>query len=118
MNPQPPREHPTVDAATVAHVARLARVHLQPDEAVGLEHDLREILGFVEQLHAVDTAAAEPLVHPPCQELQPPSPGLPPGERATPLREDVPDASLGQAQALQGAPETAEGCFVVPRVVG
>jgi len=45
----------------IAHIARLARIELSPDEALLLERELSSILDFVAQLNEVDTAAVEPL---------------------------------------------------------
>ena len=45
----------------VAHIARLARIELSPDEASSLERELSSILDFIAQLDEVDTAAVEPL---------------------------------------------------------
>lgn len=93
-----------VDAALVAHVAWLARVRLDADEAVRLEHDLRNILGHVAELESVDTTGIEPMLHP--------------HEQAMPLRADVTAPSLGTQVAVGQAPASRDGSFVVPRVVG
>jgi aspartyl-tRNA(Asn)/glutamyl-tRNA(Gln) amidotransferase subunit C len=93
-----------IDAEVVAQVAWLARVRLQPDEAVRLEHDLRRILDHVAELQAVDTTGIEPMLHP--------------HEQTMPLRPDVTAPSLGAEVALRNAPISHDGSFVVPRVVG
>jgi aspartyl-tRNA(Asn)/glutamyl-tRNA(Gln) amidotransferase subunit C len=93
-----------IDAEVVAQVAWLARLRLQPDEAVRMEHDLRRILDHVAELQAVDTTGIEPMLHP--------------NEQAMPLRADVTAPSLGAEEALRNAPVSRDGSFVVPRVVG
>lgn len=95
---------PQVDAALVARMAWLARVHLTPDEAIGMQHDLERILGHVDELRTLETAGVVPMLHA--------------GDRAMPLRADTVLPSLGTAQALANAPAAAAGSFTVPRVVG
>lgn len=92
-----------VDAALVARMAWLARVHLTQEEAQQLQHDLGNILSYVEALRSVDTTGVLPMLHA--------------GEHATPLRADTPVAGLGEGQALANAPTAADGCFTVPRMV-
>ncbi len=49
-----------IDKQTVAHIVKLARLGLSAAEASKLEHDLAGILGYVEQLQALDTGRVEP----------------------------------------------------------
>jgi aspartyl-tRNA(Asn)/glutamyl-tRNA(Gln) amidotransferase subunit C len=84
-------------------LARLARLDLADEEVVRLQADLRAILGYASRLAAIPIDGREPMTHAvpfPC-----------------PLRDDAVAPSLAPAQALAAAPRTAEGCFVVPRVV-
>ncbi|MSP91673.1 MAG: Asp-tRNA(Asn)/Glu-tRNA(Gln) amidotransferase subunit GatC [Myxococcales bacterium] len=99
---QAPSQASTADR--VAHVARLARIELRPEEAAMLGHDLDRILAYVEELRAVDTDAVEPMIHA--------------GDRGLVLRQDVERDGLGAAMATAGAPATEGGAFVVPRVIG
>lgn len=99
----PVREPGTIDAAVVAHMAHLARLRLDPDEAVALQHDLAAIVRYVDDLRGLDTTGVEPMIHP--------------TESGTPLRPDEPRPCLGAAVAMALAPESADGCYVVPRVV-
>ena len=49
-----------VSREDVEHMAKLARLGLTEDEKAGLREDLEAILGYFEQLAAVDTAEVEP----------------------------------------------------------
>jgi aspartyl-tRNA(Asn)/glutamyl-tRNA(Gln) amidotransferase subunit C len=87
----------------VEHVARLARLRLQPEEKRRLTEQLNVILTYMEQLHAVPTDGVEPTSH----EL----------DLANVWRDDTVHQSLSVEAALAGAPETAHHYFVVPRIV-
>lgn len=87
----------------VAHVARLARLNLSPDELVRLTGQMDAILGYVEQLAALDTTAILPTSH------------AVPLENA--FRPDVVRTPLGVEGALSNAPESRDGCFLVPKVI-
>lgn len=87
----------------VAQVARLARLSLAADEQTKLTGQMDAILGYVEQLAALDTAAILPTAH------------AVPLENA--FRPDVVIPPLGVAKALSNAPESRDGCFRVPKVI-
>ncbi len=88
----------------VEHVAKLARLELTETEKTLFGEQLSQILTFVEQLQEVPTE------------------GIPPTasvvEQESVLREDVPREGLSREQALSNAPETSEGFFVVPKILG
>jgi len=87
----------------VLHVAHLGRIHLSDAEVGKFADQLSSIVDYVNQLAELDTDAVEPLAH-----------ALP---IHNVLRADVPQPSLTNEQALGGAPDAADGCFRVPRVV-
>ena len=87
----------------VERIAELARLSLADDEALRLASELEAILGYAEQLAALDTTGVEPTSHP--------------IELATPLREDVPEPPLDPELALSNAPEREGSAFVVPKVI-
>ena len=87
----------------VAHIARLARLALTPDEQVHMADDLKKILAYVAELGAVDVSNVRPTSHP-----------LP---FVRQLREDVAAPPVSQAVALQGAPAQDGEAFIVPKVV-
>lgn len=93
----------SIDRDTVARIADLARIRLAPEELERTARELSHILELVERMNAVDTAVVEPLSHPLDRPLR-----LRPDEvTETDRRDDF--------QAL--APETADGLYLVPRVV-
>src|SRR3546814_19596727 len=51
----------SVDTATVKRIASLARIAITDAEAERLAPELGNILGWIEQLGEVDTAAVEPM---------------------------------------------------------
>ncbi|MCB1834244.1 MAG: aspartyl/glutamyl-tRNA amidotransferase subunit C, partial [Geminicoccaceae bacterium] len=51
----------SLDQATVARIARLARIHIPEGEQAELAVELSRILGWIEQLGEVDTDDVEPL---------------------------------------------------------
>jgi aspartyl-tRNA(Asn)/glutamyl-tRNA(Gln) amidotransferase subunit C len=53
-----------VSRADVEHIARLARVGLEPDEVERLSQQLSGILDHFAALSAVDTEGVEPTAHP------------------------------------------------------
>ena len=87
----------------VNRIAKLARLSLADAEADAMTKQLDAILEYVAQLQTLDTNGVEPTAQV--------------GDRATPMREDVPAPSLTQDEALANAPKAAGGGFVVPRTV-
>ena len=92
-----------VDDAAVAHVAKLARLHLTEAELAAMRGELAQILDHVAMLGAIDTAGVAPLWQPHAD--------------AMPQRPDEVASSLAQADVLALAPAANQGHFVVPRVV-
>lgn len=88
---------------TVLSVARLARLELAPDEVERLSRDLGNILGYVEQLDALDTAGVPETAHVAVIESA--------------FRPDQVAPSLTNEAALAEAPRHAEGGFAVPAFV-
>ncbi|WP_421988484.1 Asp-tRNA(Asn)/Glu-tRNA(Gln) amidotransferase subunit GatC [Roseococcus sp.] len=95
----------SLDAATVRRVANLARLRLDETEVEKLQSELNGILGWIEQLQAVDTDGVEPMS------------GGSPMAVALPWRQDaVTDG--GQADAvLRNAPDREGEYFGVPKVI-
>ncbi|MAQ84274.1 Asp-tRNA(Asn)/Glu-tRNA(Gln) amidotransferase subunit GatC [Psychromarinibacter halotolerans] len=93
----------SIDKATAAHVAKLARIKVEDDALPALAEEFNTILGFIEQLNEVDVDGVEPMVS------------------VTPMRlkrrEDaVTDGNI-QKEVLANAPDAREGFFAVPKVV-
>jgi aspartyl-tRNA(Asn)/glutamyl-tRNA(Gln) amidotransferase subunit C len=92
-----------VDIDLVRRLEGLARVSLTEAERVRCERDMRGIIGYFEQLAALDTAGVEPL------------PYAFPVPNVTRADETAP--SLPQETILQNAPRQKDGCFLVQRTV-
>jgi aspartyl-tRNA(Asn)/glutamyl-tRNA(Gln) amidotransferase subunit C len=96
-----------IDEALTRRVSHLARLELTESEVHAFTGQLREILGYVEQLNEVDVTGVAPLTHPLALE--------------TPLRDDVarpfPTDADGQPRTLGPAPETVDGGFKVPPIL-
>jgi aspartyl-tRNA(Asn)/glutamyl-tRNA(Gln) amidotransferase subunit C len=87
----------------VAYVAKLARLVLTEEEQARYQRDLMQILGYAAKLDELDTEGVEPTAHVlPIHNV---------------LREDVVQPSYERDTLLANAPEQADGCFVVPKVV-
>jgi aspartyl-tRNA(Asn)/glutamyl-tRNA(Gln) amidotransferase subunit C len=93
----------SLDEATVARIARLARIDVPQAELAPLAGELSHILGWIEQLGEVDTADVAPMTSVVAMRLA--------------WRDDrVTDG--GKAEAiLANAPARQDDYFVVPRVV-
>ena len=87
----------------VARIARLARIELSAAERETTRDQLNDILGFIEQLQAVDTTGIEPMAH-----------AVDVVQR---LRPDVVTETDRRADFQAVAPETEGGLYLVPRVV-
>ena len=87
----------------VEKVADLARLDLAEGEAEAFKGQLDAILSYVDKLRQLNTEGVEPTSH------------------AIPVnnvfREDKIVQPLGQERALINAPDKADGCFRVPKVV-
>jgi len=87
----------------VKYIAHLARLALTPDEEEKIGAQLGSILGYIEKLSEVDVTGVEPTAH------------------AFPLvnvtRPDEIRPGLTNEEALANAPVTANGLFIVPKIV-
>jgi aspartyl-tRNA(Asn)/glutamyl-tRNA(Gln) amidotransferase subunit C len=88
----------------VAHLARLARLALTDSELDSFAGQLDAILGHVGQIQTVDVTGVEATGNP--------------LKDVNVFRPDVEAPSLTQEQALAAAPNTDEGRFAVPRILG
>ena len=93
----------SLDEATVARIAHLARIEVAADRLPGLAKELSNILGWIEQLGEVDTQNVEPL-----RAVMP----IPSRER-----DDVVTDGARRDDVLANAPAAEAGCYVVPKVV-
>lgn len=96
-----------INEADIAKVAQLAHLELDDAELKTFGPQIAEIVAYVEQLNALDTANVEPALG-----------GLTPeGEQTDSSRADEITGSLGQKLALAEAPDPACGHFRVPKVL-
>lgn len=87
----------------VLRCARLAHLSLREDELEPMREAMTRMLSHAASLDELPLDAVEPMLA-----------GL---GRPLPRREDLPQDSLSQAQALAHAPEQDRSLFVVPRVL-
>ena len=93
----------SVDKATVAKIASLARIRMSDDEVAAMVPELNNILGWVEQLGEVDVAGVEPMTAVISNTLR--------------LRDDVVTDGRVRNKVLANAPEAQHGFFAVPKVI-
>lgn len=84
----------------IAHIAKLARLRMDDEQAEKFSAQMQDIVEMVSRLPELEGDAVE----------------LDPAHPMT-LRPDVVRPSLRREEILQNAPQTEAGCFVVPRVV-
>ncbi len=92
-----------IDTATAAKVAKLARLKVDEAALPALAEEFNAILGFIEQLNAVDVSGVEPMTSVTPQRLK--------------RRADEVNDGDQQSQVLANAPDAREGFFAVPKVV-
>jgi len=56
-------EHNPTGGIDVRYVAELARIEIAPEAMAKLEHDMRGIVGYIEQLNELDVSGIEPTAH-------------------------------------------------------
>lgn len=87
----------------VSYVAELAHLKLEAAQMEAAKADLARMIGYVDQLSALDTEGVEPMSH------------------AFPVtnvfREDEVRSSMDREDVLRNAPAAQDGCFLVPRTV-
>lgn len=92
-----------MDIEQVNHVARLARLKLSDGDAAAMTEQLGKVLDYITVLNEVDTDGVEPMVHA--------------IEVRNAFRADEVTDSIDREQALQNAPATDGGCFLVPDIL-
>ena len=93
----------SLDKASVARIASLARIKVPNAELDGLANELNKIMGWISELDAVDTEGVEPMSQAADLKLR--------------WREDkVTDGGV-QDKVLANATDARDGYFTVPKVV-
>ena len=93
----------SVDKATVAKIASLARIRMSDEEVAAMVPELNNILGWVEQLGEVDVTGVEPMTAVIPNTLR--------------LRDDVVTDGRVRNKVLANAPAPEHGFFGVPKVI-
>ncbi|MFB6249686.1 MAG: Asp-tRNA(Asn)/Glu-tRNA(Gln) amidotransferase subunit GatC [Salinibacter sp.] len=87
----------------VRHVAELARLDFSDDEEARMAEEMSQILEYVEKLDELDTSGVPPMSHV--------------LDVTNVYREDDIESRIDREQALEPAPASEQGYFLVPRVV-
>lgn len=92
-----------IDDVTMENVEILAKLALSPEEREKARTEMEHILAYVEKLNELDTEAVDPSVHI--------------LDEKNVFREDVVTNGDGREDALQNAPRSKEGQYMVPKTV-
>ncbi len=87
----------------VQKVAMLARIRLTEDEAAELGPQLNRIVGYIDQLSAIETEQVPPTAHP--------------HDVSMPLRADVVTNGNRREELQAPAPAVESGLYIVPKVI-
>ncbi len=87
----------------VAYVARLARMHLAPDETARLQAQLDQIVSYVKQIDELDVTDVEPTSHAVAI--------------TNVFRADEPRSGLPHDTVMANAPDEISGQFQVPKII-
>lgn len=93
----------TLTDADIHKIAHLARLALAPHEIPEYAQNLSKILGFVEQMNAVETADITPMAHP--------------LDAVARVRDDVVTETDQREHFQHIAPHTEAGLYLVPEVI-
>ncbi|WP_025690310.1 Asp-tRNA(Asn)/Glu-tRNA(Gln) amidotransferase subunit GatC [Paenibacillus zanthoxyli] len=93
----------SITVKDVQHVARLARLHLSPEEEATFTEQMNAILQYAEKLSGLNTEGVQPTTHV--------------LHVSNVMREDVVKESLTLEEALLNASEEEDGQFKVPAVL-
>ncbi len=92
-----------VDKKVVANIAELAQLEILPENMQEFVDSLTDVLNLVEEMQSVDTNGVEPMSNP-----------LDGVQR---LRSDTVTESDQRDYLQEVAPETANGLYLVPKVI-
>ncbi|MFK7785789.1 MAG: Asp-tRNA(Asn)/Glu-tRNA(Gln) amidotransferase subunit GatC [Crocinitomicaceae bacterium] len=88
---------------TVDHIAHLARLEFEGERKDAIRMDLERIITFMDKLQEVETENEEPLIFM--------------STEINRLRDDVPERTVSQDQALKNAPNRDSDYFRIPKVL-
>lgn len=92
-----------IDKNLVMYLEKLGRIELSEAQRAASEKDLQDILTYIDTLNELDTDGVEPASH-----------SFP---IANVMRADEVTNTAQTEAILQNAPNSLDGCFVVPKTV-
>jgi len=92
-----------IDIKTVDEVAHLARLEFNDEAKSAILNDMNRMLSFVDKLNELNTDNAQPLIYMTSEHSV--------------LREDEPEITITQKEALKNAPRKDSDYFKVPKVI-
>ena len=87
----------------IKYLEKLARITLTEDEEKKVGNELQDILTYIDMLNELDTDGVEAMSH--CFPV------------TNVMREDKVRPSMSADEIVANAPESQDGCFVVPKTV-
>lgn len=87
----------------IKYLEKLARITLTEDEEKKVGNELQDILSYIDMLNELDTDGVEAMSH--CFPV------------TNVMREDEVQPSMSADEIVANAPESQDGCFVVPKTV-
>ena len=87
----------------IKYLEKLARITLTEDEEKKGGNELQDILTYIDMLNELDTDGVEAMSH--CFPV------------TNVMREDEVQPSMSADEIVANAPESQDGCFVVPKTV-
>lgn len=92
-----------ISEETIDHIAHLSRLRFEGDAKVAIRQDLDKIIGFMGKLSEIPTDDVEPLIFM--------------SDEVNVLRDDEPEVTVTQAEALKNAPKKDSDYFRIPKVL-
>ena len=92
-----------IDIKTVDEVAHLARLEFNAEAKAEILNDMNRMLSFVDKLNELDTNNVEPLIYM--------------TNEKNVMRDDVPEITITQKEALKNAPKKDSDYFKAPKVI-
>ncbi|HAL41986.1 MAG TPA: Asp-tRNA(Asn)/Glu-tRNA(Gln) amidotransferase GatCAB subunit C [Gammaproteobacteria bacterium] len=87
----------------IKHLARLSRLAIDADAAAASAKELQSIIEMIDAMQQIETDGVDPLAHPLDIKAR--------------LRADQANSDIDRSRFQDIAPETADGYYLVPRVV-
>lgn len=92
-----------ISEETINHIAHLSRLEFEGVDKQAIQQDLEKIVGFMGKLSEIPTDGIEPLVYM--------------SNEVNVLREDIPEVTITQAEALKNAPKKDSDYFRIAKVL-